>query len=64
LERQRGLLLIRLDQEEREIKALKHEVHVKHIARFLAICFPVPSDTPTRAHTLTRNDAKMINAAV
>jgi hypothetical protein len=41
LERQVGLLRIRLDQEQREIKALQYEVQVKHTARFLAFCCPL-----------------------
>jgi hypothetical protein len=41
LERQVGLLRIRLDQEQREIKALQYEVQVKHTARFLSFCCPL-----------------------
>lgn len=38
LRKQQGYLEIRLEQEKREIKALKHELEVMHIARDL----PVP----------------------
>jgi septal ring factor EnvC (AmiA/AmiB activator) len=38
LQKQQGYLEIRLEQEKREIKALKHELEVMHIARDL----PVP----------------------
>lgn len=38
LQKQQGYLEIRLEQEVREIKALKHELEVMHIARDL----PVP----------------------
>ena len=35
LEGRKDQLILRLNQEEREIKALKHEVNVKHLARYV-----------------------------